>query len=149
MTADDVEAIRAEVERVLSRLTVLPHAIVNYDNFAIAADVLAAVSTTHASSGPRQTTNEGNCDTRRTLGVCCQFALLMRVPLTERPRYSVSPYTQPITGSTSTSLSVRHGTPGPTAGGGSTVRPERMIFLATNIGNGGRRRFIEVHSVER
>lgn len=44
VTADDVEAIGAEVERVLSGLTVRPHAIVNYDNFTIALDVVGAYS---------------------------------------------------------------------------------------------------------
>ncbi|REG59366.1 propionate CoA-transferase [Paraburkholderia sp. BL6669N2] len=43
-TADDVQAIRAEVERSLSGLKVRPHAIVNYDNFSIAPEVIDAYS---------------------------------------------------------------------------------------------------------
>ncbi|SAL01658.1 3-oxoadipate CoA-succinyl transferase subunit alpha [Caballeronia terrestris] len=43
-TPDDVEAIRAEVERALSGAAARPHAIVNYDNFSIAADVIDAYS---------------------------------------------------------------------------------------------------------
>jgi propionate CoA-transferase len=43
-TADDVEAVRAEVESALSGLKVRPHAIVNYDNFAIAPEVIDAHS---------------------------------------------------------------------------------------------------------
>ena len=43
-SADDVEAIRAEVELALSGLTVRPHAIVNYDNFSIAPEVIDAYS---------------------------------------------------------------------------------------------------------
>jgi propionate CoA-transferase len=45
-TAEDVDAIRAEVERTLSGLDVKPHAIVNYDNFSIAPEVIDAYSTT-------------------------------------------------------------------------------------------------------
>ncbi|MGA7776602.1 MAG: acyl CoA:acetate/3-ketoacid CoA transferase [Paraburkholderia sp.] len=45
-TIEDVEAIRAEVERVLSDVKVRPHAIVNYDNFAIAPEVIDAYSET-------------------------------------------------------------------------------------------------------
>ena len=41
---DDVEAIRAEVERTLVGLKVRPHAIVNYDNFAIAPEVIDTYS---------------------------------------------------------------------------------------------------------
>jgi propionate CoA-transferase len=44
VTADDVETIGAEVKRVLSRLAVRPHSIVNYDNFTIALDVVSAYS---------------------------------------------------------------------------------------------------------
>ncbi|MFM0489382.1 acyl CoA:acetate/3-ketoacid CoA transferase [Paraburkholderia graminis] len=43
-TEEDVEAIRAEVELVLSGLKVRPHAIVNYDNFWIAPEVIDAYS---------------------------------------------------------------------------------------------------------
>jgi propionate CoA-transferase len=43
-SADDVEAIRAEVELALSGLTVRLHAIVNYDNFSIAPKVIDAYS---------------------------------------------------------------------------------------------------------
>jgi propionate CoA-transferase len=43
-TEEDVDAIRAEVELVLSRLKVKPHAIVNYDNFSIAPEVIDAYS---------------------------------------------------------------------------------------------------------
>ena len=39
-----MEAIRAEVERALSDVKVRPHAIVNYDNFAIAPEVIDAYS---------------------------------------------------------------------------------------------------------
>lgn len=44
MTSDDVEAIRAEVGKALSNVKLRPHAIVNYDNFAIAPDVIDAYS---------------------------------------------------------------------------------------------------------
>jgi propionate CoA-transferase len=43
-TVDDVEAVRAEVERAVSGLKVRPHAIVNYDNFSIAPEVIDAYS---------------------------------------------------------------------------------------------------------
>ncbi|SIT42992.1 Coenzyme A transferase [Paraburkholderia ribeironis] len=43
-TVDDVEAIRVEVERALSGFDVKPHAIVNYDNFSIAPEVIDAYS---------------------------------------------------------------------------------------------------------
>jgi propionate CoA-transferase len=43
-TEEDVEAICAEVELALSGLTVRPHAIVNYDNFSIAPEVIDAYS---------------------------------------------------------------------------------------------------------
>jgi propionate CoA-transferase len=43
-TEEDVEAIRAEVELALSGLKVRPHAIVNYDNFSIAPEVIDAYS---------------------------------------------------------------------------------------------------------
>jgi propionate CoA-transferase len=39
-TIDDIEAICAEVERVLSGVDAKPHAIVNYDNFSIAPEVI-------------------------------------------------------------------------------------------------------------
>ncbi len=45
-TLDDVEAIRVEVESLLTRLAVRPHAIVNYDNFSIAPEVIDAYSET-------------------------------------------------------------------------------------------------------
>ncbi|MEM5316469.1 acyl CoA:acetate/3-ketoacid CoA transferase [Paraburkholderia sp. JHI869] len=41
---NDVEAIRAEVEKQLAGVTVKPHAIVNYDNFSIRPDMLDAYS---------------------------------------------------------------------------------------------------------
>jgi propionate CoA-transferase len=44
MTVDDVEAVRAEVERALAGLEVRPHAIVNYDNFSIAPEVIDTYS---------------------------------------------------------------------------------------------------------
>jgi propionate CoA-transferase len=43
-TVDDIEAVRAEVDRVLSGLKVRPHAIVNYDNFSIAPELIDAYS---------------------------------------------------------------------------------------------------------
>ncbi|MFL9966981.1 acyl CoA:acetate/3-ketoacid CoA transferase [Paraburkholderia sediminicola] len=43
-TEEDVEAIRAEVELALSGLKERPHAIVNYDNFSIAPEVIDAYS---------------------------------------------------------------------------------------------------------
>lgn len=43
-TEEDVEAIRSEVESALSGLEVRPHAIVNYDNFSIAPEVIDAYS---------------------------------------------------------------------------------------------------------
>ncbi|MEC5407134.1 CoA-transferase [Paraburkholderia sp. MPAMCS5] len=43
-TEEDVEAIRSEVELALSGLEVRPHAIVNYDNFSIAPEVIDAYS---------------------------------------------------------------------------------------------------------
>lgn len=43
-TVDDVNAIQTEVERVLSDLKVRPQAIVNYDNFSIAPEVIDAYS---------------------------------------------------------------------------------------------------------
>ncbi|MGE8163751.1 acyl CoA:acetate/3-ketoacid CoA transferase [Paraburkholderia sp. NPDC080076] len=43
-TAADVEAVQAEVETALSGLKVRPHAIVNYDNFSIAPEVIDAYS---------------------------------------------------------------------------------------------------------
>jgi propionate CoA-transferase len=43
-TEEDVEAIRAEVDLALSGLEVRPHAIVNYDNFSIAPEVIDAYS---------------------------------------------------------------------------------------------------------
>ncbi|HEX3380579.1 MAG TPA: acyl CoA:acetate/3-ketoacid CoA transferase [Paraburkholderia sp.] len=43
-TVDDVEAVRAEVARTVSGLEVRPHAIVNYDNFSIAPEVIDAYS---------------------------------------------------------------------------------------------------------
>jgi propionate CoA-transferase len=43
-TVDDVEAVRAEVDRALSGLEVRPHAIVNYDNFSIAPELIDAYS---------------------------------------------------------------------------------------------------------
>jgi propionate CoA-transferase len=45
-TVDDVEAIRGEVERALSGTSVKPHAIVNYDNFSIAPEVIDFYSET-------------------------------------------------------------------------------------------------------
>ena len=42
-TPDDVEAIRAEVERALSGAAARPHAIVNYDNFSIAETSLTRI----------------------------------------------------------------------------------------------------------
>jgi len=43
-TEEDVEAIRAEVELALAGLDARPHAIVNYDNFSIAPEVIDAYS---------------------------------------------------------------------------------------------------------
>lgn len=44
MTAADVDAIRSEVELALAGIDAKPHAIVNYDNFSIAPDVIDAYS---------------------------------------------------------------------------------------------------------
>jgi len=43
-TVDDVEAVRTAVERALNGVAVRPHAIVNYDNFSIAPELIDAYS---------------------------------------------------------------------------------------------------------